>query len=390
MKKSLVCLFIIYSNILLSQNDFEHVYRSYSSETGYIIDNIFFEKLDLNPKFIKEVKTLEKDTLIFNKKYSSIFLITTKDDFKKHNEIIKKEDSLKKLIPIEKLKKIAGNIKQINGFKKPKTKIDEYKIYLLEKNEVNANGKLILNSIKSDFEIYLSKNELKRYKFFEFKGGFFTKIIEINPKLNDSLKVIVKKEKEYIIAKPAIYLYPKKTEEITIINNFKGKILNTYPSYNEKWKVIAESNGTLTNIEDNKKYEYLFWDGIYNFPEEQFYFKEGFYVKKENIITFLQEKLEFIGLNNKEINDFIVYWLPELAKNEISFIHFEINKNIGNSSILEVSPIPDTTIRLFMEFTKVEKENLKKLKEQQLPSFKRNGFVLIEWGGIEVDSNFIK
>lgn len=146
----------------------------------------------------------------------------------------------------------------------------------------------------------------------------------------------------------------------------------------------ATPEGQLTNKSDNRIYEYLFWDGSYSFGESHYNYKSGFYVKSENTIEFLQTKLSYIGLNNKEINDFIVFWLPELSKNDENFIYFRINDNIDNSSVLDISPKPDSEIRLFMEFEKYR--NQQKLPEQILPKLTRKGFTVLEWGGAEINT----
>lgn len=186
------------------------------------------------------------------------------------------------------------------------------------------------------------------------------------------------------VFKPAIYLYPENKEEVAIINNFKGKILNTYPAYNGKWNVVAEPNGILWNKADNRKYNYLFWDGIAEKPFDLNQLKSGFYVDRKNIVTFLQEKLAHIGLNETEINDFITYWLPVLNEHETNFIYFDVNNNLNNTSTLSVTPPPETMIRVLMEYYPIDKDEKNKLPEQQLPSIQRKGFTLVEWGGCRI------
>ena len=49
-------------------------------------------------------------------------------------------------------------------------------------------------------------------------------------------------------AKPIIYLYPKKTEEITIKLGYPEKITCSYPKYKDEWSVIANPDGSLKDI----------------------------------------------------------------------------------------------------------------------------------------------
>jgi len=185
------------------------------------------------------------------------------------------------------------------------------------------------------------------------------------------------------IKKPAIYLYPTKTEEIKVKLNFKGKIGNTYPVYDNGWDVSTEPDGKLMNMDNKRSYNYLFWDGTYTFPKEHYNYRTGFIVKKNELANFLQSKLGYMGLNNTEINDFIVYWLPIMNKNETNLVHFWVNDNIDNSAFLFVMPKPDTEITVFMEFRKAESGQT--IHEQQLPSTERKGFTVVEWGGSEAD-----
>jgi len=219
--------------------------------------------------------------------------------------------------------------------------------------------------------------------------------IDLNLQPSDTLKIILKEDtcvnfirirKEgAAISKPAIYLYPTQKTIVNIQHDFKGEIGTTYPAYKNGWKVIAEPDGALLNLADNRKYEYLFWDGIYTFPATHFDYKEGFVVSKENTTDFLWKQLAYIGLNEKEINDFVVYWLPQLERNDHNFIYFHINNDIDQSSVLTVQPKPDSWIRLFMEFKPVPAGY--SIAEQKLPSIKRDGFTLVEWGGAVIENS---
>ena len=99
--------------------------------------------------------------------------------------------------------------------------------------------------------------------------------------------------------------------------------------------------------------------------------------------------MAYIGLNENEINDFIVYWLPEMNKFENCFVHFRINDDIDGSSVLKTKPVADTVIRVFMEFSGTNDFAAgSQLPEQILPQFTRRGFTLVEWGGSEINTPF--
>ncbi|RQO31407.1 hypothetical protein DBR32_05440 [Taibaiella sp. KBW10] len=206
----------------------------------------------------------------------------------------------------------------------------------------------------------------------------------------DSIDVILENDLPGIeVLKPAIYLYPEQTTTVSVKHHFKGTVLNTFPPYEEGWKVIATPEGKLKNIADNRNYSYLFWDGKTNFSKKHFDYKEGFYVSRKDNIAFLQEQLSLLGLNETETNDFIVYWLPQLNRSERNFIHFWVNDNIDHTSTLEVQPKPETMIRIFMEFMPYDGKK-PMLPKQLLPRTPRKGFVLVEWGGGPVGSSKIE
>jgi len=288
-------------------------------------------------------------------------------------------------------KKIMGEV-FANQYAFPledKVKCDTYQIYLLKSLASGSQTEKLLDSKKSMFTVSLSEEQLQKYSYIEFVSSSGSKTMKISDLTDDPLEIIL--VPEVFLKKPAIYLYPDQKSKIVVTHAFKGKIMSTYPAYADNWTVIADPDGTLFNVKDNRTYQYLFWDGLYSFPKEHYQYQSGFYVKSEEYVSFLQNKLAHIGLNEREINDFIVYWLPVMSKYSNCFVHFRINDNIGGSSVLETKPAAETTIRVFMEFSGIDNINsVHKLPEQTLPAFTRKGFTLVEWGGAEIGSSKIE
>ena len=285
-------------------------------------------------------------------------------------------------------KKFNGKI-LLNDKTNNDNEVLEAELFNLIDNETldYINSKLIYRKKTYNYSFIIADDDLKKYTMLSFKKGTYDTILPIKELKGKNDTITLNKKFTVIIAKkPVIYLYPTKKEKIIIEHKFKGKILSTYPKYKNKWEVIAYPNGKIFNINDNRFYNYLFWEGKIQFNSNHYSYKDGYIVEKENIINFLQEKLEKIGLNNTEINDFITYWLPELNKKNYYFIHFRINDNIDNTSFLNVKPNPDTVIRIFMEFKGYD--NLRDViyvNEQKLKNIPRKGFIIVEWGGAEID-----
>ena len=178
-------------------------------------------------------------------------------------------------------------------------------------------------------------------------------------------------------AKPVLYLYPTKNNTKVSVSFEKPELLTTtYPKYKNSWNVTANKNGDLKD--KNGKYYYgLYWEesGSTNVK-----FDEGFYVTKDNAIEFLEEKLSTIGFTDRERNEFIMYWLPILEKNEKNLVYFELTKSRENYNKLIISPKPDSLLRVAIHVKKVNKKV--NIKEQKLTTFERKGFTVVEWGGV--------
>lgn len=177
-------------------------------------------------------------------------------------------------------------------------------------------------------------------------------------------------------AKPILYLYPTRPMFVTVSFEHPEYLTTTYPKYQNSWKVFAQPNGDLYTLDKNYYYA-LYWEEKGNHFVD---FKEGFYVTSENAIPFLEEKLTQIGLNARERNEFIMYWLPVLEKNQQSLVYFELTDERNTYSAIHISPKPDSILRLAIHIKKVD--SYVPIREQKLPTFTRKGFTVVEWGGV--------
>ncbi len=177
--------------------------------------------------------------------------------------------------------------------------------------------------------------------------------------------------------KPIIYLYPTQKQRVDVKVELKGKLTHTYPAYSPAtgWQVEADTDGKLTNLANGKTYYSLFWEGESDY---QYDLSKGFVVKGSETADFLDESLEKLGLNRREAGEFITYWLPELEKNPYNLIHFS-TEEYQTQAPLQVSPRPDTEIRIFMVYQPLQKPI--SIAPQTLAAPARKGFTLVEWGG---------
>ena len=182
------------------------------------------------------------------------------------------------------------------------------------------------------------------------------------------------------VYKPIIYIYPKEEIEVNIKLGNPEYLTSSYPKYNNGWNVIASPNGNLKDKTTNKNYYALYWEGSnYNGKVE----KDGFVIKGEDTLEFLEEKLSILGLNEREINEFIIYWLPRLENNKYNYIRFELNEEIDGYMPIYIEPKPDTLLRVYMNFKPLTKKI--NVIEQELITNNREGFTVVEWGGSKIN-----
>lgn len=227
-------------------------------------------------------------------------------------------------------------------------------------------GVLVFSSGKSDDKEKLNKNSEPE------------QCQEVNQIKN---KAIEREELIYMTTdKPIIYLYPTEETEVKVKLMNKDNIIVSYPKYLDGWNVIAKPDGTLTELTTNRELYSLYYESenVNPFKIEN----DGFVVKGEDTIKFLEEKLAILGLNEREAEEFIVYWLPILESNEYNYIRFATEEEINANMPLEISPKPDTTIRVLMSYKGLNEPI--KVEEQKIETLERQGFVAVEWGGTEI------
>jgi hypothetical protein len=357
-----------------SKKLFEELYQK-EKRPVIVINDLFFDNIDNLPTDeIKTMLVLKDEEAV--KKYgkeakNGIIIVTLKNENSVAFEKLRKTYQFENTSNIyQKALDITGEIISLNG--NPVSDVIISNLNEKESYYCDIDGNYSLKAHKNDVLVY-------------FKNGFETKKIVVNDEsIIDVVLYPINERKigEITIKKPVIYLYPTEKKDIKLTLDFKGKLQTTFPEYTDNWDVTAYPNGQIFDKKSQRFYSSLFWDGTQDFPKEHYNYQTGFVIPKNKLTSFLIEKLEFIGLNTSETNDFIQYWLPILEKNELNFIHFYVNSEYEMISKNTIDPKPETSIRLFMEFYGVEKSI--NIPEQKLVKTERKGFTLVEWGGSDV------
>jgi hypothetical protein len=241
--------------------------------------------------------------------------------------------------------------------------------------ETNDQGQFIYRPVpgKYIFQFYLNDNYEEVY----------TDSIEIKPGHRIEMNVnFLSSQIPVIMDKPVIYLYPQKTTPVHIQLDLKGELGFTYPPYNHGWTLTADPNGMLHM--NNQDYKYLFWEGATHIPTAEINWSEGYLVEKKDLLFFLENTLTQMGLSGTEQQDYITYWYPGMSQYETTYIHFMFNQTYDAYAHLTVTPQPDQVFRVYMLW-----QNAGEIKNfaptpQQIPTLKREGFTLVEWGGSEL------
>lgn len=209
-------------------------------------------------------------------------------------------------------------------------------------------------------------------------------IVEINFYLRDPEEII-------IVTKPVIYMY-NAPEEVSLSLKPSCPLTFTYPILDDSWLVTTNSDGTITDTKTDKKYPYLFWEGEsknLDFIGNQGVI-EGYIIKTDTCIQFLENTLTLLGLNSKESTDFITFWGPQLIKKEYALIQLLVDERYDEIiASIKVNPEPDQMRRIYMLMAPLDDPDIPfKLVEPQFEKISRNGFTLIEWGGSVLNKKY--
>ncbi|MES2224355.1 MAG: hypothetical protein V4469_05500 [Patescibacteria group bacterium] len=268
----------------------------------------------------------------------------------------------------------------------------EYEIKIKNTSEYSGNGKVFFGEQYDQadpptLDAYSKKNPVL---IFKDAWGRWVGLGEYDYKLNGGC------------GKPVIYLYPETASEVNISIAKPITFTHDIPEYSNGWKVIAHPNGSITDL--NKKtdcsliddsifgleyakvaceknnYPYIYWSG--NIDNTYPNVSGGFVVKASELKATMTEKLNLIGLSEKEIGEMEEYWVPEMLKKNAPYyrITFFQTDDLNAFIPMDVTPKPQTEIRVFLDWSPLQSSI--KIEPQLLQHIIRKGFTLVEWGGL--------
>lgn len=183
--------------------------------------------------------------------------------------------------------------------------------------------------------------------------------------------------------KPVVYLYPPAP---TLVNvNVDADITKSDPYYQKGigWQNVLALPGSRL-LYDGKGYDSLFWEGFGHgiYPDVS---TVGTVVPKNQVVPTIRTQLKMQGLNQKEVSDFLSFWQPKLPGTPYTRLTWLSTAQMNQLAPLNISPRPQTLIRTFLDFQGLTKPE--KLQPQTFTTPARNGFTVVEWGGLLRDGS---
>lgn len=175
------------------------------------------------------------------------------------------------------------------------------------------------------------------------------------------------------VEKPAIYLYPEQTGEISVTLDFAAgsRLTASEPAYGEGWRVTVDPAG---RIED--RYDYLFYEAAVRGAP---LLTEGWCFARGDLAAGLAQVVGQAGLDDAESADFLEYWLGRLP----DFDHYLVLPVSGDDLDiwvdLQLEPAPASELRFWLFFQ--GSRDYVVLEPPSVAPFERRGFTVVEWGG---------
>ena len=338
------------SAVFFEENTFTDVSGSYSfekpEETG--VCYFYAEKNNGNTDFLSPILTIVNFESFTPIEPDNLYLYPVNEDFQLDGTVSEYEE---------------GNICANNLIKLFELSDGEYILTDSTFSDDNGNyqfpnlptGNYRISSSKLNGQDYIG---VSRYVFFSGLENMVLSLI-----LNEIME-----------EKPVIYIYSEDDQKFNVklkLHN-ETKLTRSIPDYKDGWEVFVEKSGKIDN-----KYEYLFYETNLRKLPNLF---SGWCIKRENIPTELNKILLKLGLNEKEFSDFMEYWLPRFTKYEYYKFQPLINEQLDNFVELDISPEPDSALRLLFFFEGCE--TFESLPEPKFSNFQRFGTTIVEWGGV--------
>ena len=168
---------------------------------------------------------------------------------------------------------------------------------------------------------------------------------------------------------PNIYLYPETESQVQVTLGFPngGHVSLSEPAYSNGWNVTAAPNGIIDG-----RHPYLFYESVVPIPTET---ETGWLLDGDNLEGELRDLLANLGFVDREIDDFIAYWLPRLKGQRWYAVYVQQPEMM---STLHITPKPQGVLRALFTFRALKHPI--SIPTPKVSPFIRSGFTVVEWG----------
>lgn len=179
-----------------------------------------------------------------------------------------------------------------------------------------------------------------------------------------------------VVLKPMIYLYPDSVRSFSVTLDPAIPLVSSYPKVRDfRWQVEAFPDGRLVDRRDGKEFYGLFWEAGHWSPPR---LDSGFVVKGEEFAERFDSLLVLKGLNYRERQEFVTFWMNRLQPYPWVLIRF-FDEAFAASHGIGIVPAPPAFLRVFAVFTGLQEHST--LPEQRIVPAIRHPHSAVEWGG---------
>ena len=138
--------------------------------------------------------------------------------------------------------------------------------------------------------------------------------------VDENISVPTQEDEEPLDEKPVIYLYPEEETDVTVKLGYPEMVTTSYPYYIDGWQITARPDGSLIDNVTGRSLYTLYYESRVN---TAFDINEpGFVVERDDCVALLEDKLDLLGLTEREAEEFIIYWLPRLRTYPYVYLRF--------------------------------------------------------------------
>lgn len=183
-----------------------------------------------------------------------------------------------------------------------------------------------------------------------------------------------------VVWKPMLYLYAPDTMDVTVTMGQPERVSVSYPALeNNSWLVRAYPGGDLVSKSSGKRYYGLFWEGYsWDAPVSD----TGFCLSREEFGERMDSILELKGLNFREREEFITFWISRIAQPFVA-VRFP-EQAFSRAFPVQIQPAPELFLRVFATFE--QRATPMHLVAPHLEAIPRPAWTAVEWGGQEIQS----